>query len=193
MAATASIRVVKSFPFKGGSREWSNRYHFVGGVPADDAAWFTLMDAVVASEHASLSTDTTIVQCYGYAPGSDVPVAEKVYSVAGTCTGAGGHSPAPGECAALVRWSTAAKSKKNHPIYLFNYFHGVLINGGASSFDVLDANQKLELEGHAGAWVTGFSDGTNTLVRASPTGAVAVGSIVEEFVTHRDFPYTRSV
>jgi hypothetical protein len=32
-----------------------------------------------------------------------------------------------------------------------------------------------------------------TLVRAGPNGATATGSLVEEYVTHRDFPYTSSV
>jgi hypothetical protein len=41
--------------------------------------------------------------------------------------------------------------------------------------------------------VTGFSDGTITAKRSSPHGATCTGSIVEEYATHRDFPYTPSL
>lgn len=193
MAATPSIKVVKQTPFKGGSRQWSNRYHFNGGTPADAAHWHTLMDNVTAAEKLALNIDTTIVEAWGYAAGSEVPVANKVYSLAGTLSPASSFQKCPLEVAALIRWSTAARTSKNHPIYLFSYIHAVYINGAASDFDHLDANQKSTLQTYASAWISGFSDGSITAVRASPNGAVATGSIVEEYVTHRDFPYTTSV
>lgn len=193
MAATPSVRVIKSFSFKGGSRKWSNRYHFNGGVPADSTHWHTLFDAVTAAEKACLKTNTTIVQALGYAAGSDVAVDSKVYSLAGTYPASGAEESAPGECAALIRWSTAAKSTKNHPIYLFSYFHGITWDASKPDADYLTPALKTALSTYATSWVSGFSDGTKTLVRASPQGAAATGSIVEEFITHRDFPYTTSV
>jgi hypothetical protein len=193
VAATPSIRVVKSFPFKSGTRQWSNRYHFNGGTPPDATHWHTLMDAVVNAEKAALASTNTIVECFGYAAGSDVPVASKVYSTAGTCTPASGHVGTPGEVAAIIRWSTAARTTKNHPIYLFAYFHGVQVNGSVN-IDLLDANLKSAMDTYAGSWISGFSDGGSvTAVRASPNGAAATGHLVEEYVTHRDFPYTPSL
>src|ERR1044072_8964628 len=139
-----SLRIVKSIPFKGGTRLYSNRYFFSGGVPADDAHWHTLMDAVTTAEKATLSSAHTIVQAFGYLAGSDVAVSNKVYSLAGTCAGAAGSTGAPGEVAALVRWSTAARSTKNHLIYLFSYVYRPNVHSG-TDMDSLDANMKTAL------------------------------------------------
>jgi hypothetical protein len=185
--------VIKSSPFKGGNRQWSNRYHFTGGTPADSTHWTTLSDNVVTAEKAALPSTATIVQTYGYAAGSDVPVFSKVYSTAGTCTMAASNLPTPLNTAALVRWSTAARSTKNHPIYLFSYYHSCYVTDSHAWKDSLDLNQKAALSTYATSWVSGFSDGTITAVRASPTGHSATGEVVEEYVTHRDFPYTRSL
>jgi hypothetical protein len=193
MAASPSIKVLKTSSYKNGLRTWSNRYHFNGGTPADAAHWHTLMDAIVTAEKATLDGETTIVECIGYAAGSDVPVASKTYSTAGTLTFVSGNAPQALEVCALVRYSTNARTTKNHPIYLFNYVHNVAVNTGGVHFETLDANQKTALGAYATAWVAGFSDGTITAVRSSPNGAAATGAIVEEFVTHRDFPYSPSL
>jgi hypothetical protein len=193
VAATPSVQIKVSSPYKGGTRIWSNRYHFNGGTPADATHWNTLFDAVTAAQKLVFDSQHTIVEAIGYAAGSDVPVATKVYSLAGTYSPAGTDAAIPLQCAALIRWSTAARSVKNHPIYLYTYMHGALIHGGITSDDTLAAAQKTALGTYATAWITGFSDGTITAVRASPNGAAATGQIVEEYITHRDFPYQSSV
>lgn len=193
MATTPSVKVVKSFAFKGGTRLWSNRYHFNGGTPADSGHWNTLFDAIVLAEKAVHDSGTTITECVGYDAGSDVPVASKAYTTAGTMSPVSGAHIQAGEVAALVRWSTNARTVKNHPIYLFSYVHGVWTNGSTGNGNLLDANQKSALGTYAGDWITGFSDGSITAVRASPQGAAATGQTVEEYVTHRDFPYSRSL
>jgi len=194
VATVPSIKVVKTIPFKGGLREFSNRYHFNGGTPADATHWHTLMDNVVAAEKLIFDGNTTIVDVLGYAAGSEVPVAEKTYSTVGTNAGTAPSSMTPGEVAALVRYSTAARTSKNHPIYLFNYYHRpYVVSTDHTTFDKLGASTKTLMDTYAGAWISGFSDGTLTLVRASPNGAAATGHVTEEYVTHRDFPYTSSV
>lgn len=186
MAATPSVRVVKHFPYRSGTKVWSNRYHFAGGTPADASHWYTLFDAITAAEKAVHASSVVIESAYGYAAGSDVPVASKTYSLAGTA-GYTGNAPCPGDCAVVLRWSTAARSTKNHPVYLFNYFHQANYTSGSSSDPVLPA-QITKLGTFAAAWITGFSDGTNTYVRAGPNGAVATGSFVDPYISHRDFP-----
>ena len=51
---------------------------------------------------------------------------------------------------------------------------------------------KSAIDSYAASWISGFSDGSINAVRAGPNGATATGHFTEEYVTHRDFPYSRS-
>lgn len=184
--------MIKSFGFKGGTRLYSNRYHFLGGTPADATHWHTLMDNVTTAEHSMLSDVQQIVEAVGYNAGSDVPVATKTYALSGAVTVAAGRTYAPGEVAGLIRYSTNAMSTKNHPIYCFNYYHGVIIDTSAGSQDLWAPAQTGPAATYAAAWLAGFSDGTITATRASPAGHSCTGNFIETHVTHRDFPYSRS-
>jgi hypothetical protein len=180
-------------PFKGGSRLYSNRYHFLGGTPADATHWHTLMDNVTTAEKAIHNSGVTILEAIGYGAGSDVPLASKAYSLAGTFSPTAGQVLSSGPVAALLRYTTAARTSKNHPIYLFNYFHHTTQGNTSGTCDTLDAAQKTAIGTYASSWISGFSDGTITATRAGPNGQAATGSFVEEFLTHRDFPYTPSL
>lgn len=186
MAATPSVVVKKSFGYRGGTQIWSNRYHFNGGTPADNTAWNTLFDAIVAAEKAIYDAGITIVEAVGYVAGSTISAHSKSYTTAGTATYTGDRSP--GDCAALLRYATAARTSKGHPIYLFNYFHGCLSAASGSAYDTLLAAQKTNIETYGSTWLTGFSDGTNTYNRAGPNGADATSRLCETYITHRDFP-----
>jgi hypothetical protein len=185
--ATPSIKVVKQMNYKDVPKLWSNRYHFNGGTPADGTHWTTFSDAVVAAEKAiyKARSDFTIVHTYGYAAGSDVPVFSKAYTQVGTLAGSG-NGITPGDVAALIRYATTARTSKNHPIYLFNYYHLALWDT-STTYDKLDPVQLAAMNTYATAWITGFSDGSLTLVRAGPNGATATSRLTETYLTHRDF------
>ena len=185
MAATPSVKITKSFLYRGVTRTFSNRYHFNGGTPADTAHWNTLFDAIVLAEKAIHAPAVTITLATGYAAGSEVPVATKTYTTTGTRTVTG--SAGPGDAASLVRYSTTARTSKNHPIYLFNYYHYPDLQAAPNN-DKLTTVYVSALDTYGGAWISGFSDGTNTYVRSGPNGATATGHLSEPLVTHRDLP-----
>lgn len=185
MAATPSVKIVKTSAYKGGIKTWSNRYHFNGGTPADTAHWNTLFDNIVNAEKAIHLGGTTITEAIGYAAGSDVPVATKTYTTAGTLTSTG--IAVPLVICALIRWATTARTSKNHPVYLFSYVHGCARDNSSGDLEKLSPDQKTAIETFATSWISGFSDGTNTLVRAGPNGATGTARFVSADMTHRDF------
>lgn len=186
MAATPSIKVVKTFTYRGASRTFSNRYHLSGGTPADNSHWTTLSDAIVTAEKTLYTSLTSITATFGYAAGSEVPVYSKTYSTAGTGSFASGV-PAPGDAAAIIRYATAVRTSKNHPLYLFNYYHAATL--ASTGGDTVHATLVTNLGVYAALWdTTGFSDGSSTYKRAGPNGANATGHTVPSMITHRDLP-----
>jgi hypothetical protein len=186
MAPTPSVKISKTFLYRGQTQVFSNRYHFNGGTPADATHWNTLFDNIVNAEKALYPSGMTIIGAVGYAAGSDLPVASKAYTTAGTASFVGGVD-VPGDTAALLRYATTARSVKNHPIYLFNYFHAMPAQSGGSA-DIMSTAARTALLAYGQAWITGFSDGSLTCVRAGPNGATATSRTVPTYLTHRDFP-----
>lgn len=139
----------------------------------------------MAAEHTALPASQTIVETVGYEAGSEVPVFLKTYST--VCVASYGLGlQMPGDVAAVVKYTTDQRSTKNHPIFLFNYYHGAF---GQSSqpIDALNNDMKLALQTYATAWLTGFSDGSTAHHRAGPRGAVAQTRVVLDYLRHRDF------
>jgi hypothetical protein len=188
-----SIVILKQFGYRGATRTFSNRYHFEGALPPDTAHWTTLADNIVTAEKAIFGTDVTIVQATGYDSGTATStnphgnaVFTKSYTTVGTFSPATGDVTMPGDAAALLRYTTPARTPKNHPVYLFNYFHGCFRQPSTS--DELAHDQKAVIETYGGSWVTGFTDGAIVHERCGPRGAVSTGHRVDTYVRHRDFP-----
>lgn len=189
MATTQhSLRVVKTFPYRGDPiKEFSNRYFFDGGAPADATAWHDLMDAVVNVEKIVYPTSVTITTCFGYAPGSEVAIASKAYTQAGTHIESGA-SVMPGDCAAVMRMATTKRSTKNHTVYVFSYFHSAERNTSSGDTDTLAAGQKTAIETYGSGWLNGFTVGARTYKRTTPDGHATTGRLVDQWIGHRDFP-----
>lgn len=145
------------------------------------------MTAEKALYNAYSAAGAKIVQTIGYAAGSEIPVFEKTYSTTGTASFLN-FGAVPGDVAALIRYSTADRSSKNHPIYLFNYYHAVGWEVGVNS-DTFNAQQKAAFAVYAADWIAGFSDGAVTHKRCRPEStSLATGALVEGLLTHRDLP-----
>jgi hypothetical protein len=186
MAATGSIRIVKTIPFKGGTKDWSNRFHFDGTLPPDDATWEILADNIVDIEKNLIPSNSTIIKAIGYGPTTDVPVFQKDYTTAGLTSFSGLYPQAP-EVVALWKWTTAKRSTKNHPVYLFNYWHDVACDP-AVALDGLNTTFKSSYEAYGADWIAGITDGTHDHHRTGPDGTLALAMSCEAYVTHRDFP-----
>lgn len=189
MATTQhSVRTVKRFTYQGdASQLFSNRYYFDGGAPADDAAWHALFDALVLLEEVIFYSTTEIIEAFGYAPGSEVAVSSKAYTQAGTLSSGTGVL-VPGDCAAVLRMATTKRSSKNHPVFVFSYFHGALNGGGDASKDTLYGDQKTAIEALGTAWLDGIVVGGRTYKRTTPDGHATTGRLVHTYIGHRDFP-----
>jgi hypothetical protein len=179
-----SVKIVKEFTYRGVTQQWSNKYFFNGAVPAD---WDALFDALVALEKTCYSDSVTIIGAHGYAPGSDVAVANKAYTTAGTLATTGAQNT-PGDCAVVLRMATTKVSTKNHVVYVFSYYHRAFTSSGTASPDLLLASQKTAVEAFGTNWLDGFVVGGRTFKRTTPDGHLVTGRHVDQYIGHRDFP-----
>ena len=130
------IVIVKEMPYRGSPEEWSNKYHFVGDAPSDDAGWDSLREAIVDLERTCYGTFVKVVRVYGY-DDTDHD-ATYIYEYAsgseptGSISAITGSTFAPGDAAAWCRWKTARVNSHGRPIYLRKYFHGVTVYASTS-------------------------------------------------------------
>jgi hypothetical protein len=176
-------------PYRGDTRTTSNRYFFNGPSTFTSGQFTTMADWLVDEEKVLISTSSSaqITEAIHYDAGSDVPVATRTYTQAGTASSPGGTT-APGDCANLVRFSTTQRTSKNHPIYLFKYWKPARCAVSENGADAVPSAFVTLLQTYGNDLVAGHSDGTQTRKLCGPYGAVAQGAFVETEITHRDFP-----
>lgn len=187
VAATPSLRTVKSMAYRGGTKLWSNRYHFSTTSPINDTNLSLMLNALVAAEAVCFPSSVEIVQGIAYLAGSDLPEVTNTYTTAGSLSTTGG-TEVPGDCAAVATFSTDQRSTKNHPIYLFKYWHGVY-RDNAGVNDAMLTGQHTLFAAFAASLVSGitFGGGVGEFSLAGPRGAAAQDSFVGAYIKHRDF------
>lgn len=179
----ASIVLIKAFPYRGGVEEYSTRYHFDGGAPATDAAWLTLDNNIRAEEKKILPTNQNIERTLGYSADGTPAVYERTFATAGTLA-IGTNQLAPGDCAAWIRYATARRDSRGHPVYLRNYYHGVLFAPGSP--DTFLAAQRTLFLAYGGIWTTtGFTDGSIFHKRTGPDSLGATATAASNFIGRR--------
>lgn len=181
-----SVKISKSFSYEGGTKVWSNRYFFSGSSPTN-TQFQNLTDALKALEQPCYTSAVSFVDAVGYFAGSDVPVWSNGMSGNGNLTPATGRIRCPGDCVGVVRFATDQRTTKNHPIYLFKYYHGVWAQQNSQPDNVGD-DFYAAYDALGAALVSGTSDGTTTRDLVGPRGATAQDHTITAWVRHRDFP-----
>lgn len=135
MPDTPSLVIVKSFTYRDQAEEWSNKYHFTGVTPSDDASWLTLANGWITEERHCYTAETHVVRVYGYEAGSNHANFVHDYTAGGTNVGLAGDFTdptafrSPGDAAGTIRWSTGDYNSRGKLIYCRKYFHDVRNNG----------------------------------------------------------------
>jgi len=182
----AGIKFVFSFSWRGSTKGWTQLWHFTGGAWQDQTHFNTMSDNVWGQISGVIPARNTLVETIGYNPGSFLPVYTKAYGASGTYTDTT-NPQAPGEACMLWRFTTTQRSTKNHPIYLYKWFHGMQTDG-ATSPDTLRSAIYTSSASQIAHLCTGQSDGTLTRPYCGPFGAVAQSGTCNPKLHIREFP-----
>lgn len=185
-ATRVGVKLTFSSPYRGGTKHWSQLWHFTGPDWASSAQFNTLVDALVAQLQGLISSETSIISATGYNSGSSLPVYTYTHTWTGTST-ATNSTKMPLEGCALIKFTTTQRSSKNHPIYLFKWLHAVYA-AGASTPETLLTGLRSNILSNMSTVLAGLSDGTNTRQYCGPFGAVAQTRDVNTSVHMREFP-----
>lgn len=182
----AGIKFQFEFSWRGSTKTWSQLYHLTQGSWQDQTHFNAASDAIWNLIKQALPARNTLDSTVGYNPGSFLPVYSKAYGSAGTYTDTS-NPQAPGEACMLWKFATDQRTSKNHPIYLFKWFHGMQTDG-ATSPDTLRAGIASTAASVISSLVAGISDGTLTRHYCGPFGAVAQSGTCNPKLHMREFP-----
>lgn len=151
--ANKGITAVMQMTYRGAAEEWSQTYHFTGGLPADPAAWHDLAISLGDLIKTVINPTHEIIRFYGYS-NTDNPaiwsedlLAEATPIVGEYAIGAG--VTAPGDAAVWARWKTSRNNTHGKPVYLRKYFHGVELSQADAGSDSLMAAYRTALSDFA--------------------------------------------
>lgn len=161
-----SIRLDKSFTYRGNAEQWSNKYHLTGSNPADAAEWKAITDALVAAEKLIYDSTVTVVHAAGYTSDTGPNVYYRDYNtspdtpVAGTYVGTGGNRTS-GDVAWWVRWWCGQYNSRGKKIWLRKYFHDAYAQTGGTGDSLLGtqktAGGTFATTLQSGLTITGYS------------------------------------
>lgn len=186
-ATRPSIRAIFESTYKGGTKRWSTRWHFTPAVNPTTAVFATLANDLDPYLAAIVTPRTSLKEYVGYYAGSEVPVWSADRNQAGTFN-PGTFRVTPLESCAVTRYGTTQRTSKNHPIYLFQYTHDVLVEPSQSDYELLNNDQQENIRQLAQKWVDGFVISGSTYMKTGPYGAVAQNCRINDYISHRDFP-----
>ena len=185
-----SLRIDKSFSYRGAAERWSNRYHLNGSVPATQAEWLAITNALVAIEKTLYPPGVTVVFASGYASDTGPAVYTRDFTVAPDAVVPGTLAPGTGvqlggDEAFWVRWFCGQTNSRGKKIYLRKYFHNAYRDASGGGQDTLATPQKTaaltfstSMNGFA---VTGYA----TRAICDKAGNLAISQNVVTFVTTR--------
>jgi hypothetical protein len=152
-----SLRVDKSFTYRGAPEQWSNRYHLSGGNPASEAEWLAILNAIAQVERAFLAIGVKIVGGSGYLTDDGAAAFTYEYATGSEWEGlyqiTSGEMEAPGDVAVWARWWCGKYSKRGKKIYLRKYFHGIALQGA----DIFAPPQRALMLTYAQSMQAGFA------------------------------------
>lgn len=184
-----SIRLDKSFTYRGAAERWSNKYHLSGSAPASTAEWTAICDALVAAEKTLYPSGTTVIYAAGYNSDTGAAVYTRDYTISPDTPVAGtlsttGSVPVPGDDAWWVRWWAGQYNSRGKKIWLRKYFHSTLAATGGG--DNLLAGQKTAGGTFGALLISGLTvTGYASRKLADKDGNVASAYNVVTYITTR--------
>lgn len=181
------VKVGFTFSWRGASHSWGQLYHFDGPTSWADQTHFDTFAVNLWNQiKQPLPARVTCNDMTAYNAGSFLPVFNHTIAAAGGYTDTS-NPQAAGELCMLWRFTTDQRTTKNHPIYLFKWFHGMQTDG-ATSPDSLRAGIVATAATPISSLLSGISDGTNSRKYCGPRGAVALSGTCYSTLHAREFP-----